>query len=389
MNQHVSFVQLGDVMAEGVSSTDPNKHPDETFALYSIPAFDVGRPELVHGRDIGSAKKNVQTNDVLLSRIVPHIRRSWIVGEHEQRLVASSEWIVFRDARIHPAYLRHFLTGDTFHRQFMMTVAGVGGSLLRARPADVARIVLPLPPLDEQRRIAAILDKADALRQKRKRAIALLDSLTQSIFLEMFGKAQPNWSEDSIEAIGSSIRTGPFGSQLLHSEFVQEGVAVLGIDNVVQNEFVWGKPRFITDKKYASLRRYKVHPGDVLITIMGTIGRCAVVPDDVGEAINTKHLCCITPDTGRVLPDYLKATFLSHPEVRRQLGAQSKGAIMAGLNMGIIKSLKIPIPPMGMQQTFARSVAAISASSASMAHLYFATDGLFASLQYRAFSGQL
>tara|TARA_R110000868_G_scaffold28284_3_gene106388 strand:- start:3750 stop:4919 length:1170 start_codon:yes stop_codon:yes gene_type:complete len=389
VNRHSAIVQLGDLMLERGGSTDPSKHSGTSFALYSIPAFDAGAPEFQLGAAIGSTKKNVQPGDVLVSRIVPHIRRAWVVEEHDEPIIASGEWIVFRDRRIHPNYLRHFLISDPFHKQFMMTVAGVGGSLLRARPADVARIDIHLPPLDEQRRIAAILDKADALRQKRKRAIALLDSLTQSIFLEMFGDADPSWSVDTIGELGRNIRTGPFGSQLLHSEFVDEGIAVLGIDNVVQNGFAWGKPRFITPEKYRSMGRYRVHPGDVLITIMGTIGRCAVVPDDVGDAINTKHLCCITPDTAKILPEYLKACFLGHPEVLRQLGQQSKGAIMDGLNMGIIKGLAIPVPPLALQLRFANTIKAVSTRLIEAAESQMRQETLFASLQHRAFSGQL
>ena len=186
-------IELEDIMATKAGSVDPAKFADEVFDLYSIPAFDRGEPEVVAGKEIGSAKQIVEPGDVLLSKIVPHIRRSWVVGANRgRRIIASGEWIVFRSDRVQPGYLRHVLVGDPFHAQFMSTVPGVGGSLLRARPAHVARIKIPLPPLREQRRIAEILDRADALRAKRRAALAQLDTLTQSIFLDTFGSVRDN-----------------------------------------------------------------------------------------------------------------------------------------------------------------------------------------------------
>ncbi len=333
-----------------------------------------------------------ERGDVLVARITPCFEngKAALVDNLVEPIgFGSTEFHVLRPGpELHGKYLFYMLWNEKFRT---VATGGMTGSAGQKRvPAELLRRTeIRLPPLDEQRRIAAILDNADALRQKRKRAIALLDSLTQSIFLEMFGSQDEGWPTATIGEVGSNIRTGPFGSQLLHSEFVDQGIAVLGIDNVVQNTFGWAKPRFITEKKYSSLKRYKVHPGDVLITIMGTIGRCAVVPDDVVDAINTKHLCCITPDTGRVLSDYLRATFLGHPDVLRQLGAQSKGAIMDGLNMGTIKGLQIPIPPLALQQRFSGAIAAISATLNSATELQRAAEALFSSLQHRAFSGQL
>ena len=164
-----NMISIGDVALRKGGSVDPKKHQDEVFELYSIPAFDAGAPEVVAGSTIGSSKKAVQPNDVMISRIVPHIRRACVVGPAGRyRQIASGEWIIFRGERIWPKYLRWLLVGDVFHSAFLRTVSGVGGSLLRARPAEVFKIQIPLPPLPEQRRIAEILDKADALRAKRR-----------------------------------------------------------------------------------------------------------------------------------------------------------------------------------------------------------------------------
>lgn len=260
--------------------------------------------------------------------------------------------------------------------------------------SDIKNLDIPAPPLPEQRRIAAILDQADALRAKRREALVQLDRLTQSIFIEMFGPAKSkDWPVTTIENVVAQklggIRTGPFGSQLLHSEFVASGIAVLGIDNAVANEFRWGERRYITEEKYHQLKRYKVAPGDVLITIMGTCGRCAVVPDDIPVAINTKHLCCISLNQEVCLPKFLHAYFLQHPIAREYLARTAKGAIMAGLNMGLIKAMPLVLPPLELQHSFVSRGQAIERQKALSVAALAELDALFSSIQYRAFRGEL
>ena len=285
-------------------------------------------------------------------------------------------------------YFRHqALTG-----RFAAAARGVG--IYHLGSDVLARWLLPLPPKTEQRRIAEVLDRADALRAKRRGALALLADLKQAVFHSMFtAGAEARWSvltvDDIALASAGSIRTGPFGSQLLHSEFTDAGVAVLGIDNAVDNHFAWGGRRYISEQKYMQLKRYTVRPGDVLITIMGTCGRCAVVPEDIPLAINTKHLCCISLDRSKCLPEFLHAYFLGHPVARQYLGQTAKGAIMEGLSMGIIKRLPVVIPPIALQGEFIRRAEQVAVSVDAMRVHLMDVDILVASLQQRAFAGEL
>jgi type I restriction enzyme, S subunit len=291
--------------------------------------------------------------------------------------------------QIDAKFLYHWLRTNRVYLESL----GNGATFKEVSKTVVERIEIPLPPLLEQRRIATILDLADALRAKRRVTLSGVDALLAATFLDVFETpGAHSWPEVTIEsltaAIPNSIRTGPFGSQLLHSEFVESGIAVLGIDNVVQNDFLWARPRFITERKYQELKRYTVRPGDVLITIMGTCGRCAIVPRDVPVAINTKHLCCITLDQSRCLPIYLKSCFLLHPKVQLRLGVHERGAVMPGLNMQIIKELRIPLAPMQVQRQFAERVKSIERLRAAQRVSEAELNSLFASVQHRAFRGE-
>lgn len=240
-------IKLGDIAVAKGGSTDPRKSPDQRFDLYSIPAYDSGSPEVTIGSGIGSSKKNVKPRDVLLSRIVPHIRRAWIVkNKSANPQIASGEWIIFRSKEIAPEFLRHYLISDPFHSQFMQTVSGVGGSLLRARPAQVYDIDLPLPfkngkpDLDEQKRIAAILDKADAIRRKRRQALQLTDDFLRSLFLDMFGDPVTNpkgWEVKALSSEADVITGFAFPS----NTFVErdKGVALCRGINVGVGKFNW------------------------------------------------------------------------------------------------------------------------------------------------------
>jgi type I restriction enzyme S subunit len=280
---------------------------------------------------------------------------------------------------------------------------GCGGQTELARSVLAEKFSVQYPEsLPEQQRIVGILDEAfDGIAMAKANAKKNLKS-AGALFISMFGALAPQseqarWSKTKVEHIAAphkgAIRTGPFGSQLLHGEFVAEGIAVLGIDNAVANEFRWGESRFITPEKYQQLKRYRIHPGDVLITIMGTCGRCAIVPDDVPVAINTKHLCCITLDRSRCIPEYLHSYFLYHPVAREFLSKRAKGAIMAGLNMGIIKELPVLIPTLERQREIVSVLDSLRKETQRLESIYqqklTALEALEKSLLHEAFTGNL
>jgi type I restriction enzyme, S subunit len=279
---------------------------------------------------------------------------------------------------------------------------GTGTTMIHVAKGSMEDRDLLVPPLPEQRRIVGILDEAfEGIATAKANAEKNLQN-ARALFTAAFGaiaggSEQEHWLRTTVAAAAAprkgSIRTGPFGSQLLHSEFVDEGIAVLGIDNAVANEFRWGKDRFITPAKYRLLERYRVHPGDVLITIMGTCGRCAIVPDDIPVAINTKHLCCITLDRTKCLPGYLHAYFLYHPLAQEFLSKHAKGAIMSGLNMGLIEELPLLLPSLERQKKIVAALDSLKEETQRLASIYqqklAALDELKKSLLHQAFSGAL
>jgi type I restriction enzyme S subunit len=265
---------------------------------------------------------------------------------------------------------------------------------------DVYALRIPIPSLPEQRRIVAILDEAfegiDATVANVEKNLANARNLFERCMSSALDRQSDTRSRSVRELAASdrgSIRTGPFGSQLLHGEFVDAGIAVLGIDNVVENRFTWNRRRYVTAEKYASLRRYTVKPGDVLISIMGTCGRCAVVPNDIELSINSKHLCCISLDRTKCIPEYLHAYFLFHPVARSYLSSQSKGSIMDGLNMGIIQEMPVLVPPLAQQKTIAELFERVRGASNRLADIQVGKIALLGDLRQailgKAFAGEL
>ena len=258
----------------------------------------------------------------------------------------------FRDRHIInllPDYIYYMLLGKNWD---IGTNKAVMGKTLNK--ATLSAIKVKVHSYSEQKEIVRILDKVKSIIIIRQQELQKLDELIKARFVEMFVEtdAASEWPYHTIADVSNDMRTGPFGSALRHDEFADSGVFVLGIDNAVENKFSYSRMRYITEEKYQQLKRYTVYPGDVIISIMGTVGRSAVIPVDMPKAINTKHLACITPKVETINAQFLSCAFQIHPDIRMQLQKQCKGAIMDGLNLTIIKGLSFHIPPLSLQNQF-------------------------------------
>lgn len=377
-------------MPSRIPSVNPAKHPNEIFELWSIPAFDEGQPQVVPGSEIGSSKKCVEPGDVLLSRIVPHIRRSWVVTpKTNNRQIASGEWITFRSDKFDAGYMRHILISDPFHTEFIKTVAGVGGSLLRARPEGVRQIEIPLPSLKEQKRIAAILDQADELRRLRKTAITKLNTLWQSLFYEMFGDPAINpsqWPMGTIRDLVAEVRYGT--SKKAHTE--ARGLPILRMGNIT-----YGGEIDLDDLKYVELadkevEKYTARKGDILFNRTNSkdlVGKTAIYDSDEPMAIAGYLVRARVNDQAD--PYYIGA-YMNSKHGKATLRNMCKNIVgMANINAQEFQDIPIATPPIELQREFRNRIEGLTAPKDSFQQSRCSLDHLFASLQHRAFRGEL
>ncbi|MGO8793102.1 MAG: AAA family ATPase [Terriglobia bacterium] len=161
------------------------------------------------------------------------------------------------------------------------------------------------------------------------------------------------WFWVSVDQVASgqpgAIQSGPFGSQLLHSEFVDRGILAIGIDNVLDGTFSLGLQHRITPQKYDSLKKFTANPLDVVVTVMSTVGRVCVLPENLELAIITKHCYRITPAKDWVEPEYLSIALRADAPTRRHIFGHIRGQTRPGINGKILKAAPLGLPPVAEQ----------------------------------------
>nr|WP_281496968.1 restriction endonuclease subunit S [Ornithinimicrobium sp. F0845] len=261
------------------------------------------------------------------------------------------------------------------------------GSTARRRSLPAAEfnaMPIPLPPLTEQRRIAAILDHADALRAKRRRVLTHLDALTQSVFQGMFGgESWPSTPLAEVVRVGTLVT---YGIVQAGPEF-DGGVPYIRTGDLVDGQIATAGLRHTDPAIAARFERSTVRAGDIVMSIRATVGTTALVPPELDGANLTQGTARIAPGEGTVGTYLLEC--LRSPETQHWIQGQIKGATFREITLGRLRELEVPLPPIPLQEEFAARIESIGAHRASIVGASSADELLFASLQARAFRGEL
>lgn len=255
-----------------------------------------------------------------------------------------------------------------------------GSGLRHLQKSYIRNLHLLLPDEDQQAKIVEVLDTLDAAIRGTVAVVTKLRAMKQGLLHDLLTRgidangdlrpSQPeaphlyhqtplgwlpkDWGalevQELLADVDPAMRSGPFGSALLKEELVKEGIPFLGIDNVHVERFEKDYKRFVPPGKFLQLRRYAVRPADLMITIMGTVGRCCLVPDDVGDALSSKHTWTISLDQAKYSP-YLAMLQVNYCEwVSRHFSKDQQGGTMSAIRSETIRSTLLPVPPPAEQR---------------------------------------
>jgi type I restriction enzyme, S subunit len=346
---------------EFLSSTlDPSKFKDENFELYSVPTFPTGEPEYLPGASIGSSKQIVAPQDVLVCKINPRINRVWAVADTGAlRQIASSEWIVIRAPELDHRFLRYFFSSPSFRELIGEGVTGVGGSLTRAQPKRVATFVVPLAPLNEQRRIAdkldAVLARLDACRERLDRVPTILKRFRQSVLAAATsGKLTEDWRVErgreldwKVASVGEVIEKIEAGLNVKCDERppVASERGLVKISAVTWGTYNDDESKTLPNDKSVP-ETTRIGLGDFLISRANTlelVGACVIV-DRVSRPVylSDKILRLVMPEADKLWLLYV----LRSDTGRQQIESLASGnqLSMRNLSQANLRTIEVPMP---------------------------------------------
>ncbi len=394
MRTRVARGRIGDVVSR-VSTWNPNRDGGSEAIRYIDLGSVNNETKLIEGYQSveaagapSRARQLVERGDIVVSTVRPNLNGVARVPDNLGGATASTGFCVLRPGRgIDGSYLFHWVRSPIFVAEMTRLATG------QSYPAVSDRIIfdseIPLPPLDEQRRIAAILDQADELRRKRREAIKSLDRLGQAKFHEMFG--------DPLDDPKSGIewKTQPLERDVLFMDYrgktplkAERGIRLITARNVRMG-FISREPQEFVDAVSYDKWMTRGFPmkGDVLFTTEAPLGNVAQLDTDEKLVIG-QRLLTLKPNIDLINSVYLEY-FLRSSGFRKRMIENSTGSTVVGIKSKLLKKISIRYPPMREQFKFDTFISNLRVVHQRFRRGAFSADLLFASLQSRAFNGEL
>ncbi len=337
--------------------------------------------------ELASSKFKFTDQHVLYGKLRPYLAK---IALPDFAGICSTDILpILPGPKLERRYLCYFLRQPTMV-DFANSRAS-GANLPRLSPSVLAGFEIPLPPLAQQRRIAEVLDRAEALRAQRRAALAELDSLTQSLFLDLFGdtrKERTRWRIIPLEEIVQETKLGLVrGAQEFGPEFP---VPYVRMNAITRNgELELGNVQR-THATEAEIEACQLMPGDFLFNTRNSkelVGKTALFRGD-GLYLFNNNLMRIR-FTAKVHPEFVAAAFKT-AFVQHELSLRKSGTTnVFAIYYKDLRSLPLPLPPIALQREFARRVGAVEKLKAAQRTALAELDALFATLQHRAFRGEL
>jgi type I restriction enzyme S subunit len=351
---------------------------DERIKYVGLKHIDSGQLKIngydENGRERSSSRV-FHEGDVLFGKLRPNLDKAAIAPFSG---ICSSDIIpIYAEEDARQQYLPYLMHSKIVRDRAVSTMEGT--NLPRTSWSDLEKTLVPLPPLPEQRRIADILSTVDKQIQQTDKIIQKTKELKKGVFNDLISagveqntttkcvKVGPlqieipeKWSIEQLKNVvldeDGAIRTGPFGSKLKNKHHVPEGVKLYEQKHVYEEKFDIGN-RHVTEEWYHSeLTSYQARPFDVLITLQGTVGEAAMIPESAEKGVINPKLIRIRPDDSIVDPQYL-ARFLDDARIsNQQIEFLSHGAVVSGLNVQTVGQIKVPLPPLSEQRKIINAV---------------------------------
>lgn len=374
-------IKLGDVATIDRDGVAPSDIKDGTLYVGLEHIESGGRllnKHSVSAGELASTKFRFTPGHLLYGKLRPYLAKIAMPDFHG---ICSTDILpISPGSRLDRAFLAYFLRQP--HMVDYASSRSEGANLPRLSPKALAEFEVPLPPVREQRRIAAVLDQANELRRKGRAALSQVTELPQALFSEMFC-GPGRFPQRSIESVCDLVTDGTHYTPT----YVDNGVLFLSAKNVTSGYINWNDVKYIPEPLHRDLQK-RVSPrvGDILLAKNGTTGVSAIVDRDIVFDIYVS-LALLRPGN-TILSAYLQQA-VSSPLCRRQFTGALKGIGVSNLHLVDIRRTQIPLPPLAIQEEFVSRLNAMGHLRSGQIQRLVKFDALFASLQHRAFSGEL